>query len=352
MDPRFAELQHAAAERDDVLGLAGGLPAEDLLPKAELARALAEVTRQGDALQYGWPEGTEQLRTWIAARLAVRGARVDPERIIVTTGAQQALAIAARVLRGAIEVGDATYAGALDAFKRAGARVVPSGGDALYAIEGVANPQGVDLLDRAAILAGTRPVVVDEAYVDLRFDARVARPLLADAPERVWHVGTISKTIAPGLRVGWLIPPRAHHDAALELKQASDLQTPGVSQAALARLLATIDYDALVARARDTYATRADACMRALRRHAPDLAYREPEGGFSIWVETDIAGDDLAFMRAALAAGVMVDPGSAFRPGPHDTLAFRLCYSHVAAGDLDEAIRRVGRAVASLVRSS
>src|SRR5437763_9675271 len=92
MDPRVVALQKEAAARADVIGLAGGLPAEELLPRAELSRALAEVS--GGALQYGWPEGDEALRGWIVRRLAARGAIVDPARVIVTAGAQQALAIA------------------------------------------------------------------------------------------------------------------------------------------------------------------------------------------------------------------------------------------------------------------
>lgn len=347
MDPRVVVLQKEAAARDDVIGLAGGLPADELLPRAELARTLAEVTasREG-TLQYGWAEGTEQLRRWIAGRLAERGASVDCERVIVTAGAQQALAIAARVLGGSIAVGDATYAAAIDAFTRAGARVVRDGGTARYVIHGVSNPHGVEVIDREALLATTGPVIVDEAYAELRFDGKTPRPLLADAPERVWHVGTISKTIAPGLRIGWLIPPATHHDTALEHKAAADLQTSSVTQAALARLVATVDYDAMLARARTAYAERAAALCDALHRAAPRLQFREPEGGFSIWIETECTGDELALLRAGLDAGVMVDPGSAFRPEPDDHIALRASYSNAPPDRLAEAAGRLARVLA------
>src|SRR6185369_13104199 len=212
VDPRFVELQKRAAERDDVIGLAGGLPADELLPKAELARALAEVTAsREDALQYGWPEGVEQLRSWIAKRLAARGGHVDPERVIITAGAQQALAIAGALAKErAIEVGDATYPAAIDAFRRAGARPVAADGDLRYLIAGVSNPTGVANDERVSEV----PVIVDEAYAELRFDGKLPPLLLADAPDRVWHIGTISKTLAPGLRVGWLVPPAGAHEAA------------------------------------------------------------------------------------------------------------------------------------------
>ena len=347
MDPRVVELQKEAAGRNDVIGLAGGLPADELLPREALAKALAEVTaRRDDTLQYGWPEGTEQLRGWIARRLAARGATVDPERIIVTAGAQQALTIAARLLGGTIAVGDATYAAAIDAFTRAGAQVARSRGDARYAIHGVANPHGVELVDRDALLATRGPLIVDEAYAELRFDGTTPRPLIADAADRVWHIGTVSKTIAPGLRIGWLIPPAAHHAAALDQKAASDLQTSNLTQAALARLVTQLDYDALLARARTAYREKAAAISEALHRAAPSLRFRDPEGGFSIWIETDREGDDLALLRRCLDAGVMVDPGSAFRPEPAPTIAVRASYSNATPAQLAEAARRLARVLA------
>ncbi len=343
MDPRVVALHKAAAERPGTIGLAGALPAVELMPRAAIARALAEVATTREALQYGWPEGSAALRAWIAARLAARGAAVEPERVIVTAGAQQALAIAAELLHDyTIGVGEATYAAALDAFRRAGARVAV-GGDARYVIAGVSNPHGVALaeppLDRATI--------VDEAYVELRFDGRVPAPLVAAAPDLVWHVGTVSKTLAPGLRVGWLVPPRARLAEALAIKQASDLQTASVSQAALVRVLVAIDVDAVIARARREYARRAGALVEAIRRHVPGVAFREPEGGLSLWLELADAGDELALVRAALAEGVMFDPGSLFRAQPSERVALRLSFAGEPPERLVEGARRVARALAT-----
>ena len=339
MDPQITQLQKEAAERPDVIGLAGGLPADELLPRDEVGRAFAEVTAsREDALQYGWPEGTEQVRSWIAARLAKRGAAIPADRIIITAGAQQALSIAGTILKGApITVGDATYPGALDAFRRAGAVPKARDADVAYVMTGVANPIGRELA-----LEPARLYIADEAYTELRFDGQVPRPLVADAP--AWHIGTISKTIAPGLRVGWLIPPARHHDEALEIKAATDLQTASITQAALGRLLQTLDYDALVARARAEYAKRAHALVTALRAHVA-VTFEEPEGGFSIWATTDVAGDELALLRAALDEGVMVDPGSLFRVDPGETVAMRLSFSNVPLERIDEAARRLGRAL-------
>lgn len=341
MDPRILDIHKRAAERPGLIGLAGGLPAEDLLPRAELARAVAEVTAsREDALQYGWPEGVEQLRHWIADRLAVRGATVDPEHVIITAGAQQALTIVGQLCKDrSIAVGDATYPAAIDAFRRAGARVVDRGGDARYVIAGVSNPQGVALGEHT----DSSCVIVDEAYAELRFDGTLPPLLLAAAPDRVWHVGTISKVLAPGLRVGWLVPPLGHHQAALDIKHAADLQTASMSQAALARLLRTFDYDAFVDKMRAAYAARAAALIEGLRRYAPGLSATDPEGGFSVWIETDDAGDELALLETALAEGVMIDPGNQFRAEPRDTIAFRACYSHAAPEELAEGARRIAR---------
>jgi 2-aminoadipate transaminase len=341
VDPRFVELQKEAAERKDVIGLAGGLPADELLPRETMARALAEVTAsREDALQYGWPEGVEQLRRWIATRLAARGARVDPERIIITAGAQQALSIVGQLCKGkAIAVGDATYPAAIQAFVKAGARVVERGGDARYVIAGVSNPHGVARDD----VDGYRTLIVDEAYAELRFDGTLPRLFLADAPDRVFHIGTISKTLAPGLRVGWLVPPEHAHAAALDIKHAVDLQTASISQAALARFLTAFDYDAHVQKARAAYARRASALGDALRHHIPALTFREPEGGFSIWIETDATGDEVRLLKCALAEGVMIDSGSEFRPAPDERIAFRLSFSHVKPEQLDEGARRIAR---------
>jgi 2-aminoadipate transaminase len=342
---RIEELQKQAAERDDVIGFAGGLPASDLLPREELARALAEVATTDDAaLQYGWPEGTPDLRAWVARRLAARGATIDPERVIITAGAQQALAIATHVLGDrSIAVGDATYQGALDAF---GPRAAARGDDVRYVIAGVANPQGTPQEPSGELLDSARELIVDEAYAELRFDGRVLPPLIGQAPERVWHVGTVSKTIAPGLRVGWLVPPDRHHTAALDFKHEADLQTASVSQIALARLFDLLDFDALLAKARTVYAARAVALAEALRRHAPDLRFTDPIGAFSIWIETGEHGDEIALLEAALEEGVMFDPGSYFRPVRDGDLALRLCYSNAPVERFDEGVQRLGRALA------
>lgn len=358
MDPRLDRLHRVAAARASVVSLAGGLPAAELLPHAAIAAATAAVLPDGagDPLQYGWPEGDLALRTWIADRMKARGAAVGPGDVVITAGAQQALTLSAGMWpAGArIAVDRETYPAAIETLTMAGHRLAPgladddAGADLRYVIDGVSNPHGVDRVGhrRAALLARGLPLIVDEAYVDLRFDGRVARPLWADAPDRVWHVGSFSKIVGPGLRVGWLIPPRARRDEVLAHKRAADLQTGSFAQAVLARWLAVADYDGLVERARNLYQARAERLVASLRRHLPGWRAVAPQGGLSLWVETDLGGDDVDLLEAAVAHGVAVDPGGMFRAAPvaDAPTALRLSFSHAPCGQLDEAVRRLARA--------
>jgi 2-aminoadipate transaminase len=347
-NPAIDALHREAAERRDVIGLAGGLPASELLPKEAMAEALAAAAQTDDALQYGWPEGAARLRGWIAGRLGARGLAVDPDAVIVTAGAQQALSLIAAFLPSGstIGVGDATYPAAIAAFEAAGLEPTATRDAAAhYLVTGVSNPRGV-AIDSTAALASGRPVIADEAYAELRFDGEVPAPLAADAADRVWHVGTASKVLSPGLRVGWLIPPAHAREAILQSKEAADLQTGSLAQAALVRLLDGLDYDETVARARRFYAERAGILVEALERHLPDARFTAPEGGFSVWVELEEPGDDVALLEAAVAQGVSFDPGSMFRP-PADRarapLAFRLSFSASGPEDLVEGSRRLAR---------
>jgi 2-aminoadipate transaminase len=344
-------LQKEAAETPGVIALGGGLPDSDLLPADALAAAFLRALREPDvALQYGWCEGLPDLRAWVAERLGARGARVSADDVVITAGAQQALALAsAELLDGdgrRVHVGALSYPAAIELFRLRGADVVDDpGADVHYLMPGVANPTGVDgVPDPAAALATGRPLIVDEAYAELRFDGAVPPPLLAAGRDRVWHVGTISKTICPGLRVGWLIPPPAARDAVLARKQATDLQAASLSQAVLARHLAAGDHDAHLARLRAAYARRADRLLTALRRHAPAWTFTEPAGGFSVFVDTGLRGDDVAFLATAIEHGVSVDPGHSFAAAPDDRLRVRLSFSYAPADQLADGVARLVRA--------
>lgn len=335
--------------------LGGGLPAEELFPTEALEAAFARALRSpASALQYGWPEGTPDLRTWIAARLRARGVAVDPEDVIVTAGAQQGLAIACEALLGksserrSVAVDDVTYPAALDLFRNHHARLVDDPRDAAFAyvMPAIANPRGsvMSERDRAALLDRARAIVEDDAYAELAFE-EAAPPLARVARDRVWHVGTLSKTLCPGLRVGWLVPPPSAREQVRAIKQAQDLQVGSLIQAVVFALFERFDYAAHVARSLHTYRARASALMDAVHTTFPSWRFEEPRGGFSIFVETGEEIDDARFLARAAAHGVAFDPGQLFRfAADGRPLALRLCYSASTPAALREAVRRLARA--------
>lgn len=348
------ELVRQGAMDANVISIGGGLPAPELFPRKQMARAFLHAMHEPGcpALQYGWPEGQDDLRSWIAQRLGQRGASVEPDDVVITAGAQQGLSLATQVLLRAgrrIGVASETYPAALELFRRRGATLVTEddAADWLYVVDGISNPHGRALLAtrRAALLDSSRPIVVDEAYAELTFAGQLARPLLADAPDRVWHIGTLSKTLCPGVRIGWLIAPRPQRKSVIDLKQMSDLQTASLSQVIVERFLSWDNYEARLAKARSFYARRADALMQALRRYLPDWHFHEPAGGFSVFVQHAEPGRDEDWLRAAIAHGVCFDPGSLFRVTERpEPLAMRLCYSATKPTRLTEAVRRLASA--------
>lgn len=347
-------LQRRGAEQPGLLSLAGGLPDPALFPRADLEQACAAALEAPvcGALQYGWPEGTPTLRRWIAERLNERGAHLTEDDVIVTSGAQQALSIAIALTvapNDPVRVDRASYPSALDALRSAGARICThSAPDAMaYVMPGVSNPVGRDLVEPSA-LAASRWIVADEAYAELRFDGRLPPLLLATARDRTFHVGTFSKTLCPGLRVGFLVPPPSRHADALALKQERDLQAPSLSQSMLERVLDGGRYDALLQTARRTYRERAERLVAALGRHLPSARFALPEGGFSVLVETDVPGDAIELLETAIEHGVSFDPGAPFfAESVPSTLTFRLCHSNLPATQIDEAVRRLSHAIST-----
>lgn len=362
MPDAIETLLRTAAGDQNVIAMGGGLPSPRQFPRRAFVEALADVVLQPDcqALQYAWPEGSEGLRARIAEHMRSRGAEVEAGQIVITSGAQQALMVAAQLVcpRGSRILTDAeTYPGALELFRARGITPVPlpataSAQDACaaYVMPAVGNPHGVAMRDpvRRELLASGLPVLEDDAYGDLRFDGPGPRPLFAEAPDRVFYVGTFSKTLAPGLRVGWLVPPERFLEAAIRTKRDADLQANGLGQAMVERYLSEEEYPRRLERLRAFYRRRAKRLAAAVRRELPGWRFRFPEGGFALWLEPDepdCPGGELGLLRQAIEEGVSFDPGSSFRPdrAPHP-LALRLCFSALEPDALAEGARRLARA--------
>jgi 2-aminoadipate transaminase len=366
-------------ERPDVISFAGGLPAEELFPVEAMQRAIAEtLSRDGRAaLQYGTTEGYPGLRAWIAERLARHGRPVHAEDLIVTHGSQQGLDLVARVL---LDPGDKvviespSYLAAIQVFRAAEARMitVPLDQDGidvgalervletehpklLYLNPDHQNPSGarLQMARRIAVLELCRrhgvAIIEDDPYGEICFDGPRHPPLYAlDGDGAVVYLGTFSKTLAPGLRLGWVVASPGFLRSVAIAKQGNDLHTATLNQRATARLLETFDYDAHLGRIRAVYQSRAKAMESALRDQLGDsVEWISPSGGLFLWVglphEVSI---DRLFERALSAKVAFVtgepffaDPTRAPRP------YMRLNFSHRPEPVIAEGIKRLAAAV-------
>ncbi|MQY11140.1 2-aminoadipate transaminase [Streptomyces sp. RB5] len=370
----------AVTARPEVINFAGGLPAPELFDADGIAAAYAAVLGDGGearrALQYSTTEGEPALRAAIAERTTVRGLPTGPDDVLVTTGSQQGLSLLATAL---VEPGDTVlvespcYLAALQCFAFAGARVVPVPCDAdgidpaaldelaarerpklLYTVPTFQNPTGRTLpADRRAAVAEVAArrglwVVEDDPYGELRF-AGVRTPWIASYPgaeDRSVLLGSFSKVMAPGMRLGWLRAPAALRRACAVAKQAADLHTPTVNQLAAARYLADRDLDAHVARVAAVYGERRDAMLARLPGALPaGSAWNEPEGGMFLWVRLPDGYDTTELLPTAVAHNVAYVPGAPFYATGPDPATMRLCFVTQTPAEIAEGLVRLGAAV-------
>ncbi|MFG2453048.1 PLP-dependent aminotransferase family protein [Streptomyces sp. NPDC048512] len=364
----------AVTARPEVINFAGGLPAPELFDAAGIAAAYRDVLAEeaARALQYSTTEGEPVLRTALAARTAARGLPTGPDDVLVTTGSQQALSLLATAL---LEPGDTVlvespcYLAALQAFAFAGARVLAVPGDEdgidpealdtlvarerpklLYTVPTFQNPTGRTLPAerRAAVarVAATRGlwIVEDDPYGELRFEGERV-PWIAShegAGDRTVLLGSFSKVMAPGMRLGWLRAPAALRRACAVAKQAADLHTPTVNQLAAARYLADQDLDAHVARVASVYRERRDAMLAGIGDALPaGSTWTRPEGGMFLWARLPEPYDTTALLRAVVEHGVAYVPGAPFYAGTPETSTMRLCFVTQTPDEIAEGLRRL-----------
>jgi 2-aminoadipate transaminase len=360
------------AGRPDMISFAGGLPDPRLLPVDQTRGAVDRaLTRYGpQMLQYGITDGILELRALLAAKFQKIGA--TPENVLITTGSQQALDLIGRVLlddRSKIAVQNPTYLAALSAFRACGVSFLPGSvnsplpeetetvPDLIYCIPNFTNPTGesvpseqrVDLV-RYSFRHGI-PLIEDDPYGALTFDESVAAPSLLeigmDVNGPVMHVGTLSKVLAPGFRIGWIVAARELVRKLVVAKQSLDLHTSTFSQYAVLQLITEGVLDKLLPELRAAYAHKCQLMVRSIHATMPaKVDCTRPRGGFFLLLKLPSPLDGKQVAQAALAANVAVVPGVEFHvQGGENTL--RLCFSHPASHQIEEGIRRLARVISA-----
>jgi DNA-binding transcriptional MocR family regulator len=370
-----------SAGRPDLLSLGTGWPAARTYPTKELARMAGEVFAEegSGALSFLPPEGLWALREQIAARGRLLGFAADAEEVVVTSGAQQGLRLAAQA---ALEPGDVaaiespSFIGMLAALRGTGARVIGLPVDergvdvdalerllARHEVKLVAlqtacqNPTGADLsperTHRLAELARERNLFVleDQVYADTRLEGERGPGLRALAPGHVVHVSSLSKVVGPGLRLGWVAARGPISERIALAKLMSDFHTATLTQHVAARWLASGAHDRHLKRTAPFYRERRDALLDALERHLPgEHSVRRPGGGHHVWVTLSRPIDERALLTEAARHGVTFTPGGAVTAERRSQTSFRLSFPLLEPEELDEGVRRLARAIREVRR--
>ncbi|GAA0700018.1 PLP-dependent aminotransferase family protein [Kitasatospora atroaurantiaca] len=368
----------ALTARPDVISFAGGLPAPELFDAEGIRAAYDAVLRESprQVLQYSTTEGDPLLRAAVATRLTTRGLPTDPEDLLVTGGSQQGLSLLASALLepgDTILVEDPTYLAALQCFGLAGARIIPVPTDAdgimpdaldalvaaerpklLYLVPNFQNPTGRTLpLARRRVVAQVAArrglwIIEDDPYGELRFSGEPVQWVAGctGAEDRTVLLSSFSKVLAPGLRLGWLRGPAALRRACVIAKQAADLHTSTVDQAAAARYLADCDLDTHLATVRDAYRERRDAILAGLANALPaGSSWNRPDGGMFLWVRLPSGHDATALLPQAVAHNVAYVPGAPFFASRPDPATLRLSFTTHTPAEIADGLNRLAKAL-------
>ena len=362
-----------------VISMAGGLPSQESFPVKEMqesfTRTLDEV--KGNALQYGATEGYMPLRQWIAGYMNSQDIECNEKNIMVTSGSQQGIELVARAL---IEPGDRvvvespSYMAALQVFKNEGAKIIAAPSDHegimieglkelleevkpkfIYVIPTFQNPSGLTLgkerREKLIKIAQELEILIleDNPYGELRYKGEAQAPLKSvAAPDEVIYLGTFSKIVAPGLRLGWMVTTPENIKKLAALKQSSDLLSNQTSQIALFKFLETGILPAHIERIKGLYKVKRDAMEEALKKHFPDgVTWTDAEGGMFVWATLPEGLDTMKMFPKAMAEKVAYVPGATFYPDGDDRgdRSMRLIFSGPTPEQIEEGIKRLGEVI-------
>lgn len=363
------------AEQPEVISFAGGLPAPELFPLDEIRAAFTGVLTDGDpsALQYSTTEGYPPLREYIAVRMREKGIEAGPDNILITNGSQQALDLLAKLF---VDPGDIvlvekpSYLGAIQTFRSYQANFGPVPTDdqgmdvealesaikklkpkMVYLTPTFKNPTGVTMsLERRRAVARLLgrygvPLVEDDPYGDLRYRGETIPPVKSfDDSGRVIYLSTFSKTIAPGLRLGWIV---ADHDLIRKLvlaKQGTDLHTGTLVQRAVHRYLEESDVSGHVLAIRREYGRRREVMLEEMRKNFPDcISWTRPDGGMFLWVTMPEHFNTFMLLDRAIKEKVAYVPGAPFYTTGEGHNTMRLNFSNSTPDRIKSGIRRLAR---------
>ncbi|MDF1485814.1 PLP-dependent aminotransferase family protein [Ramlibacter sp. H39-3-26] len=372
MNPSVIREILKVTERPGIISFAGGLPSAKTFPVDAFAAAAAKVLRDDGpaALQYSASEGYRPLCEAVAAWLPWD---VNPDQVLITTGSQQGLDLVGKVLideDSRVLVETPTYLGALQAFAPMEPSVVGVDGDDdgvaigdfaakapgarfFYVLPNFQNPTGrtmgearrAALVERAAAL--DVPLVEDNPYGDLWFDAPPPAPLAARNPDGAIYLGSFSKVLAPGLRLGYVVAPRAIHPKLLQAKQAADLHTPGFNQRVVAEVIKDGFLDRHVPTIRALYKQQRNAMLGALEREMQGLGmqWNQPAGGMFLWARLPEGVSAVDLLPRAVERGVAFVPGAAFYAAGGDARTLRLSFVTASADEIDTGIAALAQAL-------
>ncbi|WP_435259590.1 PLP-dependent aminotransferase family protein [Thioclava sp. FR2] len=373
-------------DQPDIISFAGGIPDPRMFPVAAFQEAMARVLQPGSAdaaLQYSVSEGSAQLRRWLAEHMAGIGIPCEADNILITSGSQQALDYLGKLMIGTgdtVLVNWPTYMGALGAFNAYepkydrldpgsnrsaedfAAVAAANGGKVKFAYLSVdfANPTGetIDRAGRERVLQLAEEldiaIVEDAAYQALRYDGEPVEPILAMEIARKGSIedcrtiysGSFSKTLAPGLRIGWVCAARPVINKLVLMKQAADLHSPTLNQMAVADVAARV-FDDHVAGLREAYRGRRDRMLAALEREMPEgVRWTKPEGGMFVWITLPKGMDGAELLAQAIKTErVAFVPGRAFYADGSGENTIRLSFSLNDGPAVDEGIARLARVI-------
>ena len=372
MNPSVIREILKVTEKPGVISFAGGLPSPKTFPVEAFREACDKVleTDGRGALQYAASEGYAPLREAVAQMLPWN---VDPAQVLITTGSQQGLDLVGKILidtGSRILVETPTYLGALQAFAPMEPEIVGVASDAqgvrvdeladvatnarfLYVLPNFQNPTGRTMSEASRNALSHRaselglPLVEDNPYGDLWFDAPPPLPLTARNPEGGIYLGSFSKVLAPGLRLGYVVAPKAIFPKLLQAKQAADLHSPGFNQ----RMVVEVMKDGFLARhvptIRALYKSQRDAMLAALAREMQglDVQWNTPDGGMFLWARLPQGMSAVDLLPKAVDKGVAFVPGAPFYAQDADPRTLRLSFVTATHEQIDTGIAALAKAI-------